>query len=187
MVAGNFAISSQASGVLIMELSATTFAESRVVNQRLKLRLLCRVLATTIQDERKESTKNHGTCDTPTCGSSQIATWPGWKAYRGELLPCSEHLQCAVQLVFPLVWRPYCSKTGSDLLCLELFGSLFRLIFVVASERKVGDVFREWRWTCHALTQHLCCISGAKIDFFQLDKALCATSSLVSLALRSCG
>ena len=33
VVAGNFAISSQASGVLILELSATTFAESRVVNQ----------------------------------------------------------------------------------------------------------------------------------------------------------
>ena len=74
VVAGNFAISSQASGGVFLELSATTFAETRVVNQRLKLRLLCRVLATFIQDERKESTKNHGTCDNFTCEVSQIAT-----------------------------------------------------------------------------------------------------------------
>ena len=68
----------------------------------------------------KTSARSRRACDTPTCGSSQIATWPGWNAYRGELLPCSEHLQCAVQLVFPLVWRPYCSKTDSDFLCLDL-------------------------------------------------------------------
>ena len=46
VVAGNFAISSQESCALILELSATTFAEPRVVNQQMKLRLLCRVLAT---------------------------------------------------------------------------------------------------------------------------------------------
>ena len=46
VVAGNFAMSSQESCALILELSATTFAEPRVVNQQMKLRLLCRVLAT---------------------------------------------------------------------------------------------------------------------------------------------
>ena len=47
---------------------------SRVVNQQFiwYSRLLCRVLATTIEDERKES--------------RHIATWPGWHSYRGELL-----------------------------------------------------------------------------------------------------
>ena len=44
VVAGNFAMSSQESCVLILELSATTFAEPRVVNQQMKQRLLCTVL-----------------------------------------------------------------------------------------------------------------------------------------------
>ena len=108
VVAGNFAISSQESCALILELSATTFAAPRVVNQQMKRRLLCRVLATysrraqgvdiCMQDAnatplpglrlRKflQHSGVHGTCDTPTCGSGLFEPIRNWVSQNVNLV-----------------------------------------------------------------------------------------------------